>query len=371
MRGIFYKRKMDTMYLEKEIFPVWFISVFLLLIFSFYLVRVRDINRPIRSVVMVSRLSPRLLSIDKYGKVNGYEYELAQRLADILGCTVILEILPKHSDIDRYVEQGRADLSVDLSAPASSASGLVSLGPFLINKKINLNLSWSKKFHSIAIKEEEHYWKIDPNRNPLLLKKLISFHDSLSSSGDLKRLQKKFFDDYWSRNFYNINHFIRDVRNKLPRYRKMFIAAARQTHLDWRVLAALAYQESHWNVYAKSPTGVTGFMQLTDQTAKELSLKKVRSIQNEITAAAKYLSSIKKNIVGESDRQKLWTAIAAYNIGLSHVPNYIEAERIGYHPDGKEKLCGSLHARVKQAILTVEKVKTYYILLQSMEKSID
>ncbi|WP_157722269.1 MULTISPECIES: transglycosylase SLT domain-containing protein [Candidatus Ichthyocystis] len=370
MRGIFYKRKMDTMYLEKEIFPVWFISVFLLLLFSFYLVRMRDNSLPIRSVIVVSRLSPRLLSIDKYGKVNGYEYELVQRLADVLGCTVVLEILPKYSNINKYVEQGRADLSIDLS-DQDDASNLVSLGPFLVSKKINLNLSWSKKSRPISIKEEKHYWKIDSDRNPLLLKKLISFHDDLTSSGDLKRIQKKFLDSYWSRNLYNINHFIRDVRNKLPRYKKMFIAAAQQTNLDWRILAALAYQESHWNVYAKSPTGVTGFMQLTDQTAKELSLKKVRSIQNEITAAAKYLSSIKKNLAGENDHQKLWTAIAAYNIGLSHVSHYIEAERIGYHPDGKEKLCGSLHARVKQAILTVEKVKTYYLLLQSMEKSID
>ncbi|WP_092402661.1 MULTISPECIES: transglycosylase SLT domain-containing protein [Candidatus Ichthyocystis] len=331
----------------------------------FYLVQTRIIDRHIRYVIIASRLSPGLLSLDHNGNIGGYEYQLIQRLADNLKCPVILKILPQYSNTQEYVERGKADLSVDLS-DSTINSHLYSVGPFLIIKKIDLSANLSDNSKPISVKEERSYWEISPGSNPNLLKEIISFHDALYSSGDLGRLQKKFFDNYWSKNLYNLKHFIMDVRKKLPKYKHMFIRATKQTNIDWRLLAALAYQESHWNTSAKSPTGVTGFMQLTEQTARELSIKKGQSVQSEIEGAARYLSSI-ENSLGCDSRQKLWIAVAAYNIGLSHVSNYIEATKTGYHTYNAGSLWGALPARITQAILTVEKVKTYYTLLKMIE----
>ena len=53
----------------------------------------------------------------------------------------------------------------------------------------------------------------------------------------------------------------------LPVYEPMFLEAEGATLLDWRLLAAVAYQESHWDPEAVSLTGVRGLMMLTEETA--------------------------------------------------------------------------------------------------------
>ncbi len=50
----------------------------------------------------------------------------------------------------------------------------------------------------------------------------------------------------------------------------MFVAAQEATGVEWCALAAIAYQESQWDPDATSATGVRGFMQLTEDTARQL-----------------------------------------------------------------------------------------------------
>ena len=57
--------------------------------------------------------------------------------------------------------------------------------------------------------------------------------------------------------------FIERIKSVLPKYRELFQQAQRETGIDWRLLAALSYQESHWNPLNTSPTGVRGIMMLT------------------------------------------------------------------------------------------------------------
>ena len=57
------------------------------------------------------------------------------------------------------------------------------------------------------------------------------------------------------------------MQDRLPRYRDWFKDAAQRYGVDWRVIAAIGYQESHWDPAAISPTGVRGIMMLTTDTA--------------------------------------------------------------------------------------------------------
>ena len=50
----------------------------------------------------------------------------------------------------------------------------------------------------------------------------------------------------------------------------MFEDAGKAYGVDWRLLAAMGYQESHWRSHAVSPTGVRGIMMLTEATADYL-----------------------------------------------------------------------------------------------------
>ena len=64
--------------------------------------------------------------------------------------------------------------------------------------------------------------------------------------------------------------FLDRVNQRLPELEDLFKEAANSSDLHWTLLAAISYQESHWNTRAISKTGVRGLMMLTQTTAKEV-----------------------------------------------------------------------------------------------------
>jgi len=118
------------------------------------------------------------------------------------------------------------------------------------------------------------------------------------------------------------------TQTRLPRYRKAFEDAATRHGLDWRLLAALGYQESLWDPAAVSPTGVRGLMQITTDTAEFLNLENRLDPVQSIYAAARYLQQLHARLppeIGEPDRT--WMALAAYNVGTGHVVDARELTR--------------------------------------------
>lgn len=110
------------------------------------------------------------------------------------------------------------------------------------------------------------------------------------------------------------------TQSRLPRYRKAFEEAARRHNLDWRLLAAVGYQESLWDPAAVSPTGVRGLMQITMDTAEFLKIEDRLDPIQSIHGAARYLQQIHARLpleIPEPDRT--WMMLAAYNIGVGHL----------------------------------------------------
>jgi len=141
-----------------------------------------------------------------------------------------------------------------------------------------------------------------------------------------------FLDSY---DYVDNRKYIRKVKKILPRYLKMFKAAAEKYDLDWQLLAAQAYQESHWKPRARSPTGVRGIMMLTLPTARELGVKSRLDPEQSIEGGAKYLSQLYKRLPDEvSEPDRTWFALAAYNIGMGHLWDARKLARMqGLNPD--------------------------------------
>ncbi|RMH22280.1 MAG: lytic transglycosylase F, partial [Gammaproteobacteria bacterium] len=90
--------------------------------------------------------------------------------------------------------------------------------------------------------------------------------------------------------------------------------------IDWRFLAAIGYQESHWKRRAISPTGVRGIMMLTLSTASQMGVKNRLDARQSIMGGAEYFRNIHNRIpysIPEPDRTLM--ALAAYNMGLGHL----------------------------------------------------
>jgi membrane-bound lytic murein transglycosylase F len=211
---------------------------------------------------------------------------------------------------------------------------------------------------------------------------LAEFKDNRS----LDRLVDRYFGHIRRIDPLGASQFIEDMRTVLPRYRPLFLRAQAITGIDWRLLAALAYQESKWNPLATSYTGVRGIMMLTEDTADHLGVSNRLDPTQSILAGARYLADLSERLpieVKEPDR--LWLALAAYNLGMGHLngarqfaPSLKRDPNSWYdmkkvlpllaRPEYYERL-KSGRARGGEAVVMVENVRTYRDILARFESS--
>ncbi|MFC3121887.1 membrane-bound lytic murein transglycosylase MltF [Agaribacter flavus] len=176
-------------------------------------------------------------------------------------------------------------------------------------------------------------WMLSKRSDDSLRAALLEYFGSIQSSGRLSALEDKYFGHVRKFDFVDTRAFMRAVDTKLPKYREMFEAHA--SEVDWRLLAAMSYQESHWNPKAVSPTGVRGMMMLTRATAKDMGIKSRIDAEQSISGGARYFASLLRRIPARIQApDRVWMAMAAYNVGLGHLEDARRiTESLGYNPD--------------------------------------
>lgn len=155
------------------------------------------------------------------------------------------------------------------------------------------------------------------------------------SSGKLEKVMHRYYGYIEQFDYVDTRAFQRKIKSKLPKFKSSFKNAAAKYKLSWTLLAAQAYQESHWRANAKSPTGVRGMMMLTQITAKELGIKNRLNPTASIMGGASYLYKLRNRLpksVAEPDRT--WLALAAYNVGMGHMWDARKlAKQLNKNPD--------------------------------------
>ena len=170
------------------------------------------------------------------------------------------------------------------------------------------------------------------------------FFQRIHEDGSLERLKEQHFGHAWEVTQVDSQTFSRRVRVRLPRYEEQIRQVAEEYQLDWHLLAAIAYQESHWNPYARSPTGVRGMMMLTRNTAREMGVDNRLDALQSLRGGARYLKKIKRLLPADIEEpDRTWFTLAAYNIGRGHLEDArVITERQGGDPhrwsDVKERL---------------------------------
>ena len=165
----------------------------------------------------------------------------------------------------------------------------------------------------------------------------------IENNGTLLILQDRHYKDE-KFDYVDMRTFVRRMHSRLPALEPLFREAADKYGIPWTLLAAQAYQESHWNRRAKSPTGVRGIMMLTLTTAKEMGVESRLDPAQSIMGGAKYLSRLEKRIPDSvSGDDRWWFALAAYNVGMGHLKDarYL-AEDLGLDPNSWLDLRGVL-----------------------------
>ncbi len=228
-------------------------------------------------------------------------------------------------------------------------------------------------------------WAFPRKGDAALFARSEAFIDRVRKDGTLARLEDRYFGHVRRLNQIDVEQFLERAQTVLPRYRRDFIEAQRLHGIDWRLLAALAYQESHWDPLATSYTNVRGMMMLTEDTADRLRVTDRLDAKQSILAGARYLAELRDQFpptVDEPDRS--WLALAAYNLGMGHMngarfiaelvkrdPNYwYEMKQVLpllSRPEYYTRLKSGA-GRGGEAVIMTENIRNYYDILRRLEQ---
>jgi Predicted soluble lytic transglycosylase fused to an ABC-type amino acid-binding protein len=244
----------------------------------------------------------------------------------------------------------------------------------------NLNVAFD------IAKPEKIAWAFPLGEDLSLYNEAVKFLNNLKETGVLKQLQNKHFGYSKQLNYVGICTFRQHAQNRLGKLKPFFHLAAETYNFDWTLLAAVAYQESHWDPKATSPTGVRGIMMLTKATAKQMKVSNRLDPAQSIKGGARYLRTRIQKIperIPEPDRT--WMALASYNIGFGHLEDArILTQQQGGNPDRwidvkkrlplltqKEWFEKTKHgyARGNEPVTYVENVRQYIKMLNQLEAS--
>lgn len=178
-------------------------------------------------------------------------------------------------------------------------------------------------------------WAMSKNADAQLVVKVNTFFDKIQKNGTLRNLIDRYYGNSNRLNNSDITTFLSRTISLLPKYIHLFKQAEDITGLDWRLLAAVSYRESHWDTFNTSPTNVRGLMMLTESTADLMGVSDRLDPKQSIPAGAKYIMKLKDTVperIPEPDRT--YMALAAYNIGYAHVEDArVLAKRLKLDPD--------------------------------------
>jgi len=165
------------------------------------------------------------------------------------------------------------------------------------------------------------YWLLpsEPDQSRLIAEIEVMLAE-LDAGGEMARMREHQFGHTDGVSRIGSYTFSRNMRRKLPKYQQLIEQVAGEYQMDPHLLAAIAYQESHWNPRARSPTGVRGMMMLTQATARELGVDNRLDPEQSLRGGARYFKNIKRRLPGDIyEPDRTWLALAAYNVGMGHL----------------------------------------------------
>lgn len=223
-------------------------------------------------------------------------------------------------------------------------------------------------------------WAVRPE-DQKLLEAINSFFDEIKENGRYERIYDRYYREVEVFDYFDIKVFHRRISSRLPRFVEAIKREASRYDFDWRLIAAMAYQESHYHPVAMSHTGVRGLMQVTEATAEEMGIDNRLDPEQSIHAGVKYLSILRGRFEEIANpRDRLLFSLAAYNVGYGHVRDaQILAREQGLPPDRWNSLEETLpllrqpeyyrktkygYARGTEPVRYVNRILTYYDILR-------
>lgn len=313
-----------------------------------------------------------------YKKERSRPYKLADLKGDIIvpAGSAVLPILEKlkaeHPNLswkitDEFIQEELLLQVADGKIPYTVATSVDISAAQHISPKIAVGFDLTD--------EAPVLWYLPQSSYSELQAAVLSFMNEANETGLISRIEEKYFSHLNQFDYVDAQSYLKAIREVLPKYQPLF--EKYKGDLEWQMLAAIAYQESHWDPNATSPTGVRGMMMLTRDTAERMRVTDRTHAEQSIRAGSEYLHMLMAQVpetVPQEDR--IWYGLAAYNMGLGHMLDVRRLTRqLGGDPDNWLDVKKNLpllaekrhysglkygYARGFEALQYVENIRRYY-----------
>ena len=243
------------------------------------------------------------------GFQHGFGFDLVRTYADELGVDINLKAYASEEAALKALRSGDADMA--LTTASTKLKSQLNLSSINVSCGYDASLTKNGLHPKVS-------WTFSAPNDPLSKKASYFLCDSIK----LQNTQKlaAFYNQNLLKDAYSQDHFQKTLTEKLPDYQSSFEEQARNYNHDWELLVAMGYQESHLDANAVSPTGVRGLMMLTNNTAKAMGVSDRVDPYQSIGGGARYLEQMKTDFSDVPKTDRIWFALAAYNMG----PNAIK-----------------------------------------------
>jgi membrane-bound lytic murein transglycosylase F len=234
---------------------------------------------------------------------------------------------------------------------------------------------------AFAIAEAEDVGWAVKKEETALLNEIDGFFKSSKGETAVAEMHEQYYSKSEIFEFLDLKGFLKRFTVRFPKYEKIIKSAAKENSFDWKLIAAIIYQDSGFNPHARTYPRTEGMMQLTAETARAMAIEDRLNPEQSIMGGTKYFRHLYDNFGSVQDSERMKFALASYSVGLGHVldaqkkaaarglnPNaWIDIEKIlpllrhprFYHDTGYG------YCRGTEAIRFVEYVMKYYGQLTS------
>ena len=250
-----------------------------------------------------------LIGKDIYVKNESKYMQRLQHLNEEIGGGINIRIVPDSLTIDQIMyEVSRRNIPFTIADNDAAALG----------QKYFKNLDCSV---AVSLPQAKS-WLVRKNA-PILTDTINAWYHSIENSYFFKQMKSQ----YLQKNSYYDNFEVAIPKGSVSPYDSIFKKVAEIAGYDWRLLAAIAWNESHFNPYAVSSAGALGVMQIMPRTGQKFGLNDSTFFvpHENIRAGAKLLSNLDKmfNFI-ENQEERIKFVLAAYNAGQGHIFDAIE-----------------------------------------------
>ena len=268
--------------------------------FSTYSVLVQNQKRKKR----IDSLS-QLLDKDIYIQQGTFYEDFLQHLNDSLhlGFNITPLTETTYEDILIMVEENEIDFTAtDYNIAKIAAQYMPNLNYSLALSK-DFSIAWGTALNGVLLTEEINAWLAE-----------------IKKSGKFNVFYNRYFNSSYVTTLKN-SKYQKLKHGKISSFDPIIKIEAQSMGWDWRLLAAVIFQESKFDPDATSYSGAIGLMQVMPETAISLGLENFTEPQDNIHAGSIYLKYLEKMFskypLKEEERIKF--TLAAYNVGPGHV----------------------------------------------------